>query len=244
MSDPIRAGESTMSTAALTDVDTNMRAAVMRQLDWDPAVDASAVAVAAKDGTVTLTGYIDTYAGKLAAERAVKRVHGVRAVANELQVRLKLERTDADIARDAARALTLRTAIPGSVQAAVHHGCVTLTGNVTSIGLREYAEKAVRDIGGVRQILNHITVMPRRAAADVQRQIVRALHANADLEARHISVAMSSGVVTLTGTVSTWLQRRAAERAAMEAPGVTQVINQLQVEPTPARMLEPIDEIC
>src|SRR6188472_1132701 len=102
----------------------------MRQLDWDPEVDGSAVGVAARNGTVTLTGFIDTYAGKLAAERVAKRVHGVRAVANDIEVRLRLERTDPDIAQDAARALQLHSAVPETVQAAVHNGHLTLTGRV------------------------------------------------------------------------------------------------------------------
>jgi osmotically-inducible protein OsmY len=92
-----------MATANLPAVDSRTRDMVTSQLEWDPQVDASAIGVAAKDGTVTLTGYVDTYAGKLAAERAAKRVRGVRAVANEIEVRLKLDRTDADIARDVAR---------------------------------------------------------------------------------------------------------------------------------------------
>jgi osmotically-inducible protein OsmY len=233
-----------MSTAALTDLDTKTRAAVVRQLDWDPDVDASAVGVAARNGTVTLTGYIDTYAGKLAAERAAKRVHGVRAVANDLEVRLKLERTDADIAQDAARALTLRPTIPPTVQAVVHDGYVTLTGTVASVGIRQDAERAVRHLRGVRNVMNHVTVAPGRLPADVRREIVRALHENADVEARHIVVTLAGDVVTLTGTVATWFQRLAAERAAANAPGVTHVVNQLIVEPTPARSWEPTDELC
>jgi hypothetical protein len=96
----------------------------MRQLDWDPEVDASAVGVAAKSGTVTLSGFIDAYSGKLAAERAAKRVHGVRGVANDIEVRLRLDRTDADIAQDGVRALQLRSTIPESVQAVVHNAHV------------------------------------------------------------------------------------------------------------------------
>src|SRR5512138_2815422 len=119
-----------MSTATLSDADVRVRDSVMRQLEWDPQVEASAVGVAAKDGAVTLTGFIDSYAGKLAAERAAKRVRGVRAVADDLQVRLKIARADDEIAADAARALRLRSTLPESVQAAVHNGHVTLTGSV------------------------------------------------------------------------------------------------------------------
>ena len=111
-----------MSTATMTDSDISTRTAVMRQLEWDPEVDAGAIGVAAKNGAVTLTGYIDSYSGKLAAERAAKRVRGVRAVANDIEVRLKLARTDADIAADIVRALELRSTTPATIQANCTHG--------------------------------------------------------------------------------------------------------------------------
>ena len=101
-----------MAIAHLSDIDVRIRDAVTRQLEWDPAIDASAIGVAAKDGAVTLTGYIDTYAGKLAAERAAKGIRGVLAVANDLEVQLKLERTDTDIAHDVVRSLELRSTVP------------------------------------------------------------------------------------------------------------------------------------
>ena len=134
--------EDTMTTAHLTDTDVRVRDAVLRQLEWDPEVDASAIGVAAKGGTVTLTGYIGTYAGKLAAERAAKRVRGVRAVANDIDVWLKLERTDVDIASDVVHALQLFSTIPDGVQAAVHNGHVTLTGKVDWLFRSRQAEKA------------------------------------------------------------------------------------------------------
>src|SRR6476620_5017868 len=114
-----------MVTTTQRDVDAWMTHAVMRELEWDPECDASDIAILAKNGTVVLTGFINTYAGKLAAERAAKRVRGVRAVANDLGVRLRLDRTDADIAADVAKALTLHSGIPETVQAAVHDGHVT-----------------------------------------------------------------------------------------------------------------------
>jgi osmotically-inducible protein OsmY len=117
-----------MAIATLVEVDTRIRDLVTRELEWDAAVDASAIGVAATARTVTLTGYVDTYLCKLAAERAAKRVRGVRAVANDIEVRPKVGRTDADIARDVVRSLELRSAVPDNVQATVHHGYVTLTG--------------------------------------------------------------------------------------------------------------------
>ena len=119
-----------MTTASITHTDVRLRNAVVRQLDWDPEVNASAIGVAARDGVVTLTGFIDSYTGKLAAERVVKGVRGVRAVANDIVVRLVAGRTDPDIAHDATQALKLRPALADNVQAVVHNGHVTLTGTV------------------------------------------------------------------------------------------------------------------
>jgi len=220
-----------MSTATLTDKDRRVRDSVLEQLEWDPAVDASGVGVAAREGAVTLTGFINTYAGKLAAERAAKRVYGVRAVANELEVRLKLGRTDVDIAADAATMLQLHDEVPDSVQAAVHHGHLTLTGTVASHHERLEAEKVVRHIRGVRHILNHIAVVPRTPVRDLRRRITQALYRNSTLDAKRIQVAVSDGVAFLTGTATSWPQRDAAEHAAFEAPGITMVDNQIVVEP-------------
>lgn len=232
-----------MATGSLTDRDIRVRDAVMRQLEWDPEVDASGVGVAAKGGTVTLTGYIDTYSGKLAAERAAKHVNGVRAVANDIEVRLKLDRTDVDIANDAVRALELRSTVPGGVQAVVHNGHVTLTGKVNWLFQKRDAEKAVRHIRGARVVLNYIDVAPQAVVRDVHHRIVQALHRNADVDARHITVAVSGETATLTGTVGTWLQRESAERAAANAPGIGQVENRIVVE-SPHQPSADESEIC
>jgi osmotically-inducible protein OsmY len=218
-------------TTALTGHDVHVRDAVMRQLEGDPRVDAGAIGVSATSGVVTLGGFVDSYAGKLAAERAAKRVRGVRAVANELQVRLRLARADDDIARDAARALELRSAVPEGVQAVVHEGHVTLTGTATWAFQREAAEKAVRHVRGVLGVANRIEVRPLTSPGDVRHRIVEALHRNADVNARHIQVVVADGVATLSGTVSSWTQRHEAERAAADTPGITQVDNQIEVSP-------------
>jgi osmotically-inducible protein OsmY len=233
-----------VTTATLTEADVRVRDAVMRQLDWDPEVDGSAVGVAAKNGTVTLTGFIDTYSGKLAAERAAKRVHGVRAVANDIEVRLRLERTDADIAQDAVRALELHSTIPEIVQAVVHNGHVTLTGKVDWLYQKDSAEKAVRHIRGVRSVLNRISVAPRAAVRDVRYRIVKALHQNADVDARHVTVTVSGDTATLTGTVGTWLQRESAGRAASSAPGIAHVDNRIIVQSFHDSKMDEWDDIC
>jgi osmotically-inducible protein OsmY len=231
--------EDEMSTGALSDLDVRVREHVVHQLDWDPEVDASGIGVSAKDGVVTLTGYIDTYSGKLAAERAVKRVRGVRGVANDLEVRLKIGRTDSDIARDAVRALELRATVPATIQAVVHEGHVTLTGKAGWLYQAREAEKAVRHITGVRGVFNHIEVAGGAVARDVGRRIVEALRRTADIDARHVAISVAGGVARLTGRVATWQQRETAERAAAGAPGITRVQNEIFVEP-----LEPVDEIC
>jgi osmotically-inducible protein OsmY len=236
----IALGRDVMTTASLSDTDLRVRDSLMRQLDWDPEVDASAIGVAARKGTVTLTGYIDSYSGKLAAERAAKRVRGVRAVANDIEVRLKLARVDSDIAADVARALELRSTIPAGVQAGVHNGHVTLTGQVTWLFQKRDAEKAVRHIRGVRKVVNYIAVAPQAMERDVRHRIVEALHRNANLDARQITVSVAGDKAILTGAVGSWLQRESAERAAANAPGISQVENRITVE----SRLGDMDEIC
>ena len=220
-----------MSTGTLTDTDLRARDAVMRQLEWDPEVDASAIGVTAQSGTVTLTGYINSYTGKLAAERAAKRVRGVRSVANEIEVRLKLERVDADIAADVTKALELGSTIPDVVQATVHRGYVTLTGTVDWMFQKHDAERAVRHVRGVHNVMNRIAIAPRAVERDVRHRIVEALHRNADLDARHVRVIIAGDRATLTGAVGTWLQRDTAERAVADAPGIRVIDNRIVVEP-------------
>jgi osmotically-inducible protein OsmY len=201
-----------MAIAHLAETDMRVRDSVLRQLEWDPQVDASAIGVAAKDRAVTLTGYIDTYSGKLAAERAAKRVRGVRAVANEIEVRPKLERTDADIALDAVRSLELRSTVPDSVQATVHHGHVTLTGKA----LWEFQRRDAKAVRHIRRCVASRTDrsrtdggLPRRSSPHRQ-----ALHLSADLDARHI--VRTCQATPSPGIEGTWLQRtsRAQPRCA------------------------------
>jgi osmotically-inducible protein OsmY len=228
-----------MSTRALTDVDVRVRDNVVRQLEWDPDVDAAGVGVTADNGVVALTGTIDTYAGKIAAERAAKRVRGVRGVANDLVVRRKVGRTDADIAADAVLALELRESIPHTVQVVVHDGHVTLTGKVAWLHQARHAEKAVRHVRGVRGVFNHIEVEGTPTVRDVRQRIVGALRRDADLDADRVTTSVSGTVAVLTGSVATWQQRDSAERAAASAPGITRVDNQIVVHPR-----ELLDEIC
>jgi osmotically-inducible protein OsmY len=213
----------------LLDADKRTRDAVLQALEWDSQLDASAIGVIANGRVVTLTGFVDSYAAKLAAERTAKRMHGVRAVANDIQVRLRLERTDSEIAADAARALDLRVNLPDTVQAMVHNGHLTLTGTVATLFHRAVAEKAVRHIHGLKGVFNRIKVAPTATARDVRKEIVRALHREAATTGLGINVIAANGKVTLTGNVVSWHEREAAERAAMHAPGITEVDNRIVV---------------
>ena len=147
--------------------------------------------MSARGGAVALTGSINTYAGKLAAERAAKRVDGVRAVANDIEVKLLAGRTDTDIAADAATMLRLHNEVPPREQAAVHHGHVTLTLTVDWHYQRLQAEKVVQHIRGVRHVIKYVTVVPRATGRDMQRRIAQALFRNASLDAKHIDVTVT-----------------------------------------------------
>jgi osmotically-inducible protein OsmY len=232
-----------MTTGTLTDHDLEVRDAVLQQLAWDSQLDASGIGVTAAHGAITLTGVVDSYAGKLEAERAAKRVRGVRAVANDLQVRLRLERPDADIAADAVRAFELRGHLPESVQAAVHQGHVTLTGSVATLFQRAVAENAIRHVKGVKAIVNRITVTPAVVSRDIRREIVSALHRDAALDADTIKVTVDGDTVTLTGRVRSWAEQQSAEHAAMHAPGIRHVHNHLLVV-WPPRDKDVEAEIC
>lgn len=148
--------------------------------------------------------------------------------------------------RDFPQALKLSPALAHNVQAIVRNGHVTLTGTVEWVFHKEQAESAVRHVRGILGVMNHIIVNPKAGLRDVHRRIVRALHHNADIDARHISVVVSGDAVTLKGTVGSWLQRDAAERAAGSAPGIRRVDNEILVEPPAPEPhdFEPVDEIC
>jgi osmotically-inducible protein OsmY len=146
--------------AMTREADIRLRDAVLRQLDWDPEIDASGLAVAAQNGIVMLTGYVDSAPGRLAAEHAAGQVEGVRAVVNQIEVRLRSEWTDADIAKEAARVLRLQGTVPDGVEALVRGGCVTLIGHVAWPFQKADAEQAVRHIPGVRAVMNHIALVP------------------------------------------------------------------------------------
>lgn len=219
-----------MSTT-LTIQDERLKDFVSNQLKTDPEVDSSLVGVSAVDGIVTLSGYIDTYAAKLAAERAVRRVYGVKAVANELEVKLAAERIDPDIAKDALTALRDRIDVPLGIGVTVRDGYITLTGSVEWMYQKMSAERAVKYLRGVRGVLNHIALKPSFSPKDVQKRITDALHRHADVDARRIHVEAEGAKVILTGSVRSWSEKDEAQRAAWRAAGVAAVDNRIKVVP-------------
>ncbi len=212
--------------------DKQLQQDVIDDLKWDPSVDCSKIGVAAGGGVVTLTGSVPSYFQKQNTERIVKRVAGVRAVANDIEVRLpsSTERTDSDIATAALNALKWDTSIPDEkLKLSVSKGWVMVEGNVDWNYQRESAEKAVEKLTGVKGVTNRIVVAPHVQSKEVKSEIKAALHRYADLESRNIDVDASDSTVTLRGQVRSWAERKEAESAAWMAPGVTQVKNEIIV---------------
>jgi osmotically-inducible protein OsmY len=214
--------------------DSEIREDVLRELRWDPQVpDPEAIGVAVKDGAVTLTGRVPTYGQKLAATRAASRVYGVRAVADELQVKLLGEpRDDSDIARAIAHVLEWNTNIPeGKVHARVQAGWVTLDGEVEWDYQRHEVERMVRHVRGVVGITNNIVVTPPVSPDRVQAEIEEAFKREAEVDARHISVEVSDHTAKLYGHVHSLNEASAATAAAAAAPGVASVESHIVVSP-------------
>jgi osmotically-inducible protein OsmY len=214
--------------------DAEIRDDVINELQWDPQItDPNAIGVAVQDGAVTLTGHVPTYAEKLAAARAAERVYGVRAVANELQVKLRgAPRDDSDIATAIAHVLDNNVQIPeGRVHARVQNGWVTLEGEVDHDYQRREVERMVRQIRGVIGVTDNITVRPPTSPERVKQVIEEALKREAEVDARHISVEISDHTAKLYGHVHSLHEASAARAAAAAAPGVATVESHLVVSP-------------
>lgn len=206
--------------------DIGLKNAVEAELAWVPSVDAAHIGVTADNGIVTLSGHVPTYAQKLAVEKAVKRVKGVRGLAEELEVRLlsSFGNDDDEVAKRVANILDWGVSVPkDSVKVQVTAGVVTLTGEVNWQFQRIAAEQGVRLLNGVRGLSNQITVKPHVEAQDVKRCIESALERQADVVASNIRVTVNGGNVRLDGKVKAWAERDAIKRAAWAAPGVRTV---------------------
>lgn len=214
--------------------DAELRRRVIAELEWEPTVDSTTIGVAAIDGVVTLTGTVASYAEKRNAERAAKRVKGVKAVAEELTIKLPdgFGRSDTEVAQLVLRVLGSHVSVPcDKVQVTVEDGWVTLEGAVEWQYQKAAAENAIRYTVGVKGITNRITLKPHVSPSDVKSKIESALTRQAQLEANHVKVDADGGKVVLRGTVRTWREKDDAERAAWCAPGVTKVENDVAVNP-------------
>jgi osmotically-inducible protein OsmY len=217
--------------------DHQLRQNVLDELDFEPRIGSTNIGVGAHEGVITLSGFVSSYAEKLAAERAARRVKGVTAIAQEIEVRLPSDKKTADdeIAKRAVDVLNWRFGIPAThIGVKVEKGTVTLTGDVDWHFQRLDAEDAVRHLSGVVGVSNRIRLRSARPMADitaVKDKIQEALRRSAKVDASHISVNTEGGKVVLGGKVHAWFERDLAEQAAWSAPGVTEVQDCIQVEP-------------
>src|SRR5882757_1365582 len=229
---PERASNS--KAEAIMRSDSEIERDVREELKWDPDLDASDIAVSVKNGVVTLAGFVKSYTDKYEAEAAAKRVAGVTAVANDIEVRMPSvdERPDPEIARDAVAAIKSQLPISSEhIKIVVKNGWVTLEGQVEWQYQRQTAESAVRRIKGVKGVSNLIQLQPRARPDEIKRKIQEAFKRNAEVDANRIMVETNGGEVILNGTVRSWVEREEAERVAWSAPGVTKVEDRIVVSP-------------
>jgi osmotically-inducible protein OsmY len=214
--------------------DTEIERDVREELKWDPDLDATDIAVSVKNGVVTLAGFTRSYTDRLEAELAAKRVAGVHAVANDIEVRLPAidQRPDPDIARDAVAALKSELPISHDrIKIIVKDGWITLEGAVEWQYQKTSAETAVRRVKGVKGVTNVIAVKPKVEPSELQRKIMEAFKRNAEVDANRITVEAHGSEVILKGTVRSWIEREEAERVAWSAPGITHVEDRIVVSP-------------
>ena len=218
-----------MGSSLLWQTDTQLHDSVQRQLEWDPEIEADDIAVIASDGVITLTGCVHSYAARLAAERSVKRVRGVRGVANELQVVLHNARTDTDIAKDAVHALRAHAKVPTHVTVTARHGFLILEGTVEWMFQKSAAGLAVAFLAGVKGVTNLIDVKPDALAGQIKADIDAALRRHGEVDAQHLTATVDGRIVTLSGQVRSCHEKQEAEQAAWAARGVAGVENRIVV---------------
>jgi osmotically-inducible protein OsmY len=207
---------------------------VRDELEWDPDLNATDIAISVRGGVVTLTGFVKSFTDKYAAEAAAKRVAGVVAVANDIEVRMPSidQRPDPEIARDAVAAIKSQLPLAAEhIKVLVKNGWVTLEGEVEWQYQRNTAADAVRRIKGVKGVSNLIVLKPRATPSEIRRKIEEAFRRNAEVDANRITVEANGSEVILKGTVRSWAEREEAERTAWSAPGVTKVDDRIVVSP-------------
>ncbi|MEA2723735.1 MAG: hypothetical protein QOH59_1506 [Gemmatimonadales bacterium] len=208
---------------------------VIAEIRFEPNLRNDDIAVSVRDGVVTLAGFVDSYADKWRAETVASRVTGVKAVVNDLEVKLPAssERPDPEIARAVLDGLKWNILVPHeNIKVTVENGWVTLRGSVDWFYQKEEAERTVRNITGVKGVSNLITVAAKPTPTDVKQKIVEALKRGAEFDADRITVEVVGNKAILKGTVRSYAEMRDAERAARSAPGITEVENRLTVDPS------------
>lgn len=212
--------------------DLQLREDILDELMWEPMLRPSEIGVTVKDGIVTLSGYVSDYSKKLAAEKVVKRVKGVKAVAEDIEVRLPYgaQKNDEEIAEEIVNALKWNIDVPNdTVSVKVENGWVTLEGELEWQYQRDAAKNAVKNLLGVNGVINLIKLKPAVNSHIIKSNIRKALERNADLEADKITVDALDSTVTIKGKVHSWTEKEEAERAIWATPGVVEVINQLEI---------------
>lgn len=214
--------------------DRELQEHIQNALDWEPSIDGADIGVSVDAGIVTLRGDVKSHAERATAERVALHVYGVKAVANDIEVRLRDEqrRTDTDIAQAVVSALRWNTMVPDDrITIAVTNGRVTLNGNVDWEYQRTAAGNSVRDLAGVRGVTNLISLEPQVRVMDVKSKIEAALKRSAEIDARRIKVEVADSKVILSGNVHSWFERNEARQAAWAAPGVKEVDDRIAIVP-------------
>jgi osmotically-inducible protein OsmY len=216
----------------MTYLDHDIQKDIVAELEWEPSLRNDDIAVGVREGVITLGGFVDSFADKSMAERVAGRVKGVRAVANELEVKLPAgsKRADTDIARAVLGALEWNITVPHEkIRVKVEDGWVTLEGEVAWHSQRDAAERAVRYLTGVRGVFNLITIKVQATPRDVKKRIKDALHRGVEVDAEHITVEVEGNKAVLSGTVRSFAEMKDVKRAARNAPGITEVVNLLGI---------------
>ena len=217
--------------------DARIREDVLNQLAWEPDIDDRQIGVAVENGVVTLSGVVNSYTSKMAAEKATKKVSGVKAVAEDIEVKYgdAFKKTDKEIAKAVVDALEWNISVPDNkIMVKVDDGYVYLTGEVNWDFQRNAAKKAVENLLGVKYVANNITLKQKVEAKDIKNKIQTAFTRAADIDAKKISVEVDGHTVTLKGTVRSWAEKEEARKTAYAAPGVYNVKNEIRVEYSPA----------
>ncbi|MGB3151299.1 MAG: BON domain-containing protein [Maribacter sp.] len=217
--------------------DSKIKLDVQDELSWEPSIDETKIGVTVDDGVVTLSGEVDSYSKKLAAEKAAKRVQGVKAVAEDIVVKYasSLDKSDTDIAKAALNALKWHSSVPNdAVMVKVEDGWVYLSGEVKWDYQKNSAKNAIKDLSGVKGVINSITIKQEVKPYEVKNKIEEAFERSAEIDARGIKVTADGHTITLSGKVHSIKEKENAEKAAFNAPGVFEVKNNLKVQYYPA----------